>query len=350
MKKIIALIIVLAVIASIIFVLMNNKKNTELKAKSSEIQIDVPVTILNVLKEKAHKELSIIGMTAPSAEVNIIAEVTGKVIEIKPQIGDMVQKGATIAKIDDELKIAALKTATANFEKAKKDFDRYDQLLKEKSINEVQFEQVKLNYELSESQLIIAKKQLRDCNITAPFTGMITARPAEIGSVLTQQSANIVSMIDVNSMKVKLNVPEKDVFLMKIGDEVDVTTDVNDFKYKGKIRAIVAKGDEAHTYPVELVIPNNSSYPLKAGMFVKASFSKITKNETLLIPRASLVGSIKDAKVYVVDGEIARLKSIVVGGEFGTNLEIVSGLNENDKIVVNGQLNLVDGAKIRINK
>jgi RND family efflux transporter MFP subunit len=179
---------------------------------------------------------------------------------------------------------------------------------------------------------------------------MVIARPAEIGTVLTQQNQNIVSLIEVGTMKVKINVPEKDVFLMKVGDEVEVKTDMNQESYKGRIKAIVAKGDEAHTYPVEIAIQNKGSQQLKSGMFVRVNFSKIIKNEVLLIPRASLVGSVKDAKVYLVEGESVKLVPVIVGSEIGTNLEIVSGLSEGQNIVINGQLNLVDGSKIKIVK
>lgn len=350
MKKIIILIVILVVLAGMFAIMINNKKNNDTKAKSVEVMNDVPVSTTKVTKDKAQKELSIIGVTAPNAEVNVIAEVTGKVMEIKPQIGDIVSKGSVIAKIDDELKVASFNLAEANYEKAKKDMERYEVLYKEKSVNDVQYEQVKLNVKVTESQYIIAKKQLTDCKIIAPITGMVIARPAEIGTVLTQQNQNIVSLIEVGTMKVKINVPEKDVFLMKVGDEVEVKTDMNQESYKGRIKAIVAKGDEAHTYPVEIAIQNKGSQQLKSGMFVRVNFSKIIKNEVLLIPRASLVGSVKDAKVYLVEGESVKLVPVIVGSEIGTNLEIVSGLSEGQNIVINGQLNLVDGSKIKIVK
>ena len=81
-------------------------------------------------------------------------------------------------------------------------------------------------------------------------------------------------------------------------------------------------------------------------MFGRVEFTSIKKSESLIIPRESLLGSIKDAKVFIVESGIAKLKKVTIGNAFDKNLEVLSGLNGGDKIVVNGQNNLKDNDKV----
>ena len=85
-------------------------------------------------------------------------------------------------------------------------------------------------------------------------------------------------------------------------------------------------------------------------MFARVVFTKQNNQESLAIPRESLVGSIKDAYVYTVENKIAKLKNVVIGNTSGDFLEVLSGLKENDIVVVNGQNNLSDNSKVVIIK
>jgi multidrug efflux pump subunit AcrA (membrane-fusion protein) len=95
---------------------------------------------------------------------------------------------------------------------------------------------------------------------------------------------------------------------------------------------------------------NSREHPLKAGMFGRISFVSIAQGDALAIPREALVGSMKDPRVYVVDGPVARVRTIVVGGEEGTDLVVLSGLKGGESVVVNGQNNLKDSVAVQVLK
>jgi len=164
------------------------------------------------------------------------------------------------------------------------------------------------------------------------------------------QATQIANVVDITRLKVKVNVAEKDVIRLKAGEKVDVTTDVfPGAVFTGSIFSISSKGDEGHTYPVEVVL-NNSKQQIKAGMFGRVIFMPKTAGESIVIPRESIVGSVKDAALYVVNNNVAKLRSVVTGKEAGTNIEILSGLQEGELVVVNGQNNLSDNAPVIIRK
>lgn len=138
---------------------------------------------------------------------------------------------------------------------------------------------------------------------------------------------------------------------MKVGDKVEVTTDVYPgVKFLGRIRTISSKADDAHTYPVEIALNNAGEHPLKAGMFGQVSFFSGSINEVLTVPRGALVGSMKNPRVFVVEGTVARLRDISVGSEFGTQLTVLSGLKEGETVVLSGQNNLKDSVVVTIIK
>jgi len=163
------------------------------------------------------------------------------------------------------------------------------------------------------------------------------------------QATMVANIVDISKLKVKLNLAESDAFLTKAGDAVTVTVDVYPgVTFKGRVESVSSKGDDAHTYPVEISINNESAHPLKAGMFARVEFTSMKNRETIVIPRDALVGSVKEPQVFVVENGIAKLRNLTVGSESGIFVQVIQGLMEGETIVVNGQNNLVDNLKVEI--
>lgn len=350
MKKILATLIVLAVIAGIVGILLYNKSKKEKKVQKTEILTSIPVTVGDVTKERLEDKLTLVGTVSPYNEVTVASETQGKIVGVYFNIGDRVSAGKVLVKVDDEIRDATLKNAEANFEKAKKDLERFEGLYKQGSITEVQLETARLTYTQTESQYIIASRQLKDTRIVAPFSGIITGKMIELGTVVSNATP-IATLVNISMIKVKVSVPEKDVFKLKVGDVSDITTEVYpEVKFTGKIININSKGDESHTFPVEIQLSNSNANPLKAGMFVNVNFGTVEKGESIVIPRVALVGSVKNPQVYVVENNIARLRDIVTGISIGEKLEVLNGLTVGEIVVTNGQINLQDSISVITSK
>jgi RND family efflux transporter MFP subunit len=292
-----------------------------------------------------------VGNITANNDVNIISETAVKITAVFTKVGDYKQAGSVLFQVDDELKKAAFMSAEANFEKAKKDYERFLTLYQQKSVTDSQLDQAKLGAAMAEAQYIVAKRQLNDSQIKTPISGYVTARYVDIGSMVqgAPQPTLVANIVDISRLKVKLNLTERDAFLAKVGDQVSVSVDVYPgVIFKGRIESISSKGDDAHTYPVEISINNESTHPLKAGMFARVEFTSLRDRETIVIPRQSLVGSVKEPKVFVVENGIAKLRNLTVGNQSGIYVQILQGLMEGETIVVNGQNNLVDNLKVEI--
>lgn len=331
----------------ILAILFYNKSRSAAELRS-DILKDVPVNVASVTKRALQEKLSLVGTITANNDVNVVSETQGRVTAVHVKVGDYVTKGTALAHVDDELKQANFAAAEVSYEKAKKDFERYQSLLKKNTITQAQMDAARLTFKSAESQYTVARRQLNDTRITTPISGYVTARPVDVGAMV-QPGTSVANVVDISTLKVRLNVAEKDAFKLKAGDRVEVTTEVYPgVSFEGKITSVSAKGDEAHTYPIEVAIPNSREHPLKAGMFGRISFSSIAASAVLTIPREALVGSIKDPRVFVVDGNVARLRSIVVETAAGGSLGVREGLAEGERVVVNGQNNLRDSTSVLI--
>lgn len=350
--KIISISVVLLGV-SLGFIINGQAKSDSQTSTSGGISTAYSVSVVTASKQNVSDNFSLMGTIAANNDVVVMSETQGRVVKVNAQVGDYKTAGSVLVEVDDELKEANYKAAKLSYDKAKNDLDRYEALYKDKSISESQIEQARWSFQSAESQYIVARRQYRDTKITTPISGIVTARPVDIGSMLqgSPQPSIVANIVDISKLKVKINVAEKDVFKLKLGDNVEVTTDVYpDATFEGKVITISAKGDESHTYPVEVHIDNSKTHPLKAGMFSRANFTVKNKADYIVVPREAILGSLKEAQLYVVQNNVAKLRSIVVRRETGTNVEILNGLKEGDVVVVNGQNNLKDNAPVVIRK
>ncbi|MHB8906555.1 MAG: efflux RND transporter periplasmic adaptor subunit [Melioribacteraceae bacterium] len=346
-KLIVSVVVVLAIIIAVLF--MNKRKMAATTAGG--IKDVYYVSVGKAEKKNLTESLNMVGTITANDDVNIISEAAGKITGVFTKVGDYKQAGSVLFQVDGELKKAALMSAEANYEKAKKDYERFQTLYQQKSVTDSQLDQAKLGAAMAEAQYIVAKRQLNDTQIKTPISGYITARYVDLGSMVqgAPQATMVANIVDISKLKVKLNLAESDAFLTKAGDAVSVTVDVYPgVTFKGRVESVSSKGDEAHTYPVEISINNESAHPLKAGMFARVEFTSLKNRETIVIPRDALVGSVKEPQVFVVENGIAKLRNLTVGSESGIFVQVLQGLMEGETIVVNGQNNLVDNLKVEI--
>lgn len=320
------------------------KEDTEQSAMAT----DIPVSIMTVKKEKLESSLSLVGNINASADVNVIAETQGTVTAIFVKVGTPVKAGTVLIQVDDEIPRSTKAAAEINFQKAQRDFQRAEDLYQENSISVSQLDASRLAMKAAENQLDIARRQLDNTRIKSPIAGTVNARYVDRGTMV-QAGKAVANIVDISVLKVRVNVSEREAFQLKAGDRVEISTDVYPgTTFEGTLDNIASKADEAHTYPIEIVVRNTAQHPLKAGMFARIAFKSIAPTEALTIPRLALIGSIKDAQVFAVRGNLARLCAVVIGKQSADRLEVASGLAEGDTVVVSGQNNLVDRARVQI--
>lgn len=347
MKKIKVIGITAAALAAVIALLLHNKAQSTASVVNN-ISTKYAVTVAKAGERTLSETVSLTGVIAANRDVAVVSETQGRVTAVFSNVGDVKQSGSVLVQVDDELKKAAFDAAEVNYQKAKKDLERYESLYKDHTITDSQIESSRLAFKSAETQYIVARRQYRDTKITTPIAGVVASRAVEVGTTVAPGSV-VANIVDISKLKVKINVAESDAFKLKTGGKVRVFTDIYPATaFEGTVASISDKGDEAHTYPVEVTLANSREHPLKAGMFARVEFGRTSDAHGIVIPRDAIVGSVKNAQVYVVENDIARLRPVVVTNQAGTNVEIGSGLRAGETIVVNGQNNLKDNTPVTV--
>jgi RND family efflux transporter MFP subunit len=323
-----------------------SKREAELK--ESPMLSEVPVSVTLASRSTMERNLVLVGTTNARADVNVVSETQGVARAVYVKVGDGVPANSVLVQVDDEIPRSSKEAAEINFQKAQRDYERSEELYQENSISIAQLDASRLAMKSAENQLAIARRQLENTRIKTPIAGTVNALYVEKGTMV-QPGKAIANIVDINMLKVLVNVSEREAFQLKQGHRVEISTDVYPGAvFQGTIDNIASKADEAHTYALEIVLPNNPQTPLKAGMFARVAFTATPATDVLTIPRIALVGSIKDAQVYVVKQGIASRRAITVGSQSSELLEVLSGISEGDTIVTSGQNNLVDQARVTI--
>ncbi|MDP4201608.1 MAG: efflux RND transporter periplasmic adaptor subunit [Bacteroidota bacterium] len=340
--------ILMASIGMMAWTLISNKKELNSKKEEKTVESKIAVTVATAQNQELTNGLDLTGKTEAEQDVLVAAESAGRIVQMNCKLGDNVQKGMVLAKIDDTYKKLAYENALVNYNKQKEDNDRYAILRKGDAVSDTQLRDAKVEFQKAAIQLKQAKKELDDTRIIAPFSGTITTKQVEVGSYVNVGSS-IAGIANVAQLKVTLSVSESNAYLLHKGQVVGINSDIYpQMKFKGIITGISPQGSTSHTYPVEIRITNNNKNPLKAGTYVNVHVDMSKSVQALTIPRDAIISSIKEPSVYVITGDKVHLVRINTGRESNSSLEVLSGLHEGDKVVTNGQINLTEGARVSV--
>lgn len=341
-------IIALILIALITWRLVANKKHIDNeKAKTTAIkEIKIPVDYIIVSYQNLNDELIKTGTLLPYKEAAINAISGGKLVEVNFQLGSYVGQGQVLARVDNESMRLNLQQAQLQRDRAAKDVKRYKVLVEGNAAAQVNLDDAQLQLDNANAQINILKRQSTDNAIKAPISGEVVSKNVEQGEFVAPGSV-LGQIVDISRLKALVMVNEADVYDLRKGTTVKVTTDIYpDVVYEGIITFINQQADAAHNYQVEVTINNKSSNRLKAGTFVNVNFSKPFERAMMLVPRGAFIDGLKQPKVFVVRNGIARIQNVTIGRDMGQNVEIVNGINEGDHVIVNGQINLSDSSKV----
>lgn len=404
MKKVIFALVAILLTGWAGYTLFKNKKAIDEASQKKEVHPVIPVLIESVKKQTINSDFSYIGTFMPNKEVSIGAEGQGKLVKVMVKEGDFVKQGQILAKIDDELlqiklqaEQAALETQKAALEtalnaqttaqnsvvtartmlsKSQKDLERFENLQKENATTEMSVqnaklgvtqaenglnqaemgvkqavmgvEQARFGIKQAETQIASTQKMIEQTQLKAPISGVITAKMFDMGSMVGP-GASLGMVTDVSTLKLTVMIPESDILKFRDGQKVRIKTDIySDRSFDGTVSLISVKSDNAHSYKMEINVANNSDSPIKAGMYGRLTGETQGGLEGIFIPRSVLTGSIKEPKVFVVQGNKAVLKPIVLGLSSGDWLEVKEGLNEGEQLITTGQINLEDGTPVTI--
>lgn len=350
MKKVIISIIIIAIaLAGIMFVLNKNKAHNEEQTKVvAQKNSGVAVRTTNVDFQNLSIEYTTNGTFAPKQEAFISTETPGKVASVLVKEGSFVGAGQTLAIIKSDKQNVGVSNAQAVYNNAKAEVERFENAYASGGVTKQQLDQIKLQLENAKNNLKSAQISASDVNVKASFSGIVNKKMVEPG-VYVNPGQQMFEIVNVSTLKLKVNVDEKNIASIKIGQPVKITSAVlTDQSFEGIVTFIAPKADASLNFPVEIEIKNNANNDLKAGMYGTAIFGAEQSINALVIPRTAFVGNISSNLVFVAKDGKAYQTQVVVGRIFGDWVEIISGLEKGQTVITSGQINLSNETPIEV--
>lgn len=343
MKKITGILIVLVAVAGIGYLLYSNKANISRQAQEvAATGSDVKVRTMKVSLEQYSNEFTSNGVTKAKNELNFVSDVQGRVVKIFVENGAKVKKGDALLEIDKELLEADYKANKAAYDALVKDEQRFARSNQAGGVTSQQLDNIRTQLTAAESRLAVSAKRLADATVKAPMNGTVNARYCELGSLIAP-NAPLFDIVDDSRLKLTCNVPESRVRMLQAGQKVRLTGGTPQREFSGEISYIGIKNDRGLNYPVEILLDRDEN--LQIGMYLRTEF-QTSDNRGILVPRNAVVGSAKAANVYKVAGGKAVQQQVQLGDMAGDRIEILSGLEDGDVIVVAGLMNVADGTQV----
>lgn len=363
--------------------------------KGAEV-ITKPVAVVTVATGEVTRVNTITGKVAASMEVNVVPKLGGKVAEVQVQVGDRVQAGQVLVRLDTT-EIAAqvkqaeagLETARANLEQteqvkqavqvakaqhqaAKDNLERMEYLYGQGAISQAQLDGARTQFQVAEAQLAqaeanlkvadvaraqvlqaeaaleLARAQLNNSAITAPIGGVVSTRYIDPGE-MAAPTMPVVTIVQVDTVAIEASVTEDYINRLQVGQEVKTTIKVvQEEPFAGKVASVSPAADaRTRAYNIKIDLPNPEG-ALKPGMTAAIPLALESQRDVLVVPVQAVLDRGGKKVVFVVESGVAKQREVTVGLEGEKEVAITAGLSAGEQVVVSGQHLLSDGDRVTL--
>ncbi len=308
----------------------------------------VPVTLGEVTSRQFTDRVEAIGSARANESVTITAKVTDKISKIHFTDGQFVNKGDLLVELTNDEQAAQLAEAKADLDEARLQLKRVEELAGQGTIAASQVDEIRARANIASARLEGIVARLKDRVVRAPFSGVLGFRQVSPGTLVSPGTA-ITTLDDVSTLKLDFSVPEMFLGTVDVGDPVLAASPAyRDKNFEGVVAGIDSRVDEiTRSVTVRAVLPNKSG-ELRPGMLMTVELQTAAKT-SLSVPEAAVIPAGENAYVYVVgDDNVAKKRTIETGQRIDGTIEVISGLDNGERVVVLGLVRLRDGSQVSI--
>lgn len=348
MKKVLYIIIPLALIAIVVIKLKSNKEIVKDKVYQYDKEQAIHVQVDTIKSELIGAEFAYSGTFEPNKETKLSAEIQGKINDVLVDVGTFVTKGQSLIQLDNSLLKLQLQSAEVQVEGLEADVKRFTVLANADAVQGVQLEKAELGLKSAKVQRATLLEQINKTTIKAPFNGVVTAKLTEEGA-FAAPGVPLLQITDISVLKFTVNVSENDLSSFQLNQTFSINADAySDVLLSGKATMIGSKANMGSSFPVQFIVSNTSDLKIKSGMFGKVNLKSENQKTGIIIPASAIVGSSSQPQVYKVKNGKAILHNITIAQKIKNKTAVSKGLEEGDVIVTNGFINLFDNANVTV--
>ena len=307
----------------------------------------VPVEVYLAKMEKIDNILYAPGTVVPNEEVELKAEMAGRLVKLNLREGAAVTKGQLIAKINDKELQAQLAKLEFNAALVRNREERQKKLLKIEAISQEEYEIAMNSVSTSEADKDLIMAQLEKTEIRAPFSGTIGLKSISEGAYLSPGTP-VATLVQTNPVKIDFTIPEKYARDIRLGSTVRLGLDGDVTRYPARVVALDPKVDEnLRTQRVRAILPNPGKL-FVPGMFVKVQVDLSNNSTAIMIPTDAIVPVLKGKKVFVKKNGTAQEVMVTTGLRTDQKVQITEGLKTGDSLIVTGIMALKADAAVKV--
>jgi RND family efflux transporter MFP subunit len=354
----------------------------ELREQSAALSDDAPsVLVTQPKRTDKPQDLILPADVRARQETSLFPRANGYLKRVLVDIGDRVEAGQLLAEIEQPDVDADLNQAkasyalsNANLIKAQNDFElaqttlkRYEGFAQSGGVTQQQLDEKRAGFTQMQSALAAAQANVKVSDaaiqrltsmqafekVTAPFAGTITARNYDVGALMsatnTAQGRELFRIADVSTLRVYVNVPQTYATAVKTGQEAAlIVRNYGGQEFAGRVvRSAGALDPATRTLRYEIQVPNDKG-TLYAGMYGQAKLAVTQTQSPMVVPTSALVFDAQGTKVWTVEDGKAHARTVDVGRDFGTEVEIESGLKGDESVVTNPGDRLADNVQVHV--
>jgi membrane fusion protein (multidrug efflux system) len=306
----------------------------------------VSVQIERPKVETVEETVSAVGSVEANERVELKPEAPGIIDGIHFVEGSRVKQGDRLFTLDARKEAAAVAQSEAETSLARSSLERARQLAGTKAISQQELDQLASQLAVREAMTRVDQERLADREVIAPFAGVLGPRLISAGQYVNAGTPLVV-LVDDAKVKVRFRIPERQVGRVRAGQTGRLRVNAYpDQAFTGTVDLVSPEVDDTtRTAEIRLVVDNPEGR-LRPGLFARVDLVVGRRDQAVVLPESAVVPALDRYSVFTVDGERARKREVKLGVRLPGRVEIVSGLEAGQEVVVSGQQKLVDGSRI----
>ncbi len=341
------------------------------QARAREGEVRATTGAPTVFTERVSRDTGATALELPGSiaglhETGIYARTNGFVKSLRVDIGSVVRAGDTLALLDMPDVAEQLRQARASLEQveasatlARSTLARWRTMREKEVVTPQEFDERQAAANVAEANVRVARANVANLSevlrfgaLTAPFSGVVTSRTIDLGALVSAGAVTgnrpLLTLVQIDTLRVMLNVPQSAASQITVGQRADIAVrELGDSAFRGRVALTSRAIDATNRTLLTEVRVNNAGRRLMPGMFATVKLAIPAAGGGLRIPAIALIVRADGTQVArVVDGKVSMVP-ITLGRDYGTTLEVLSGVREGDALIVNPSEMLSDGMTVK---
>jgi membrane fusion protein (multidrug efflux system) len=314
---------------------------------------DVPpvnVTVMSVISQPEFADtFNLPAVIEPNRIVDISAEFEGRIEQIPVKEGDAVKSGDLLIQINADLIKPLYEVAQEQVKRDRIEFERMDNLVKDNATSKRDLDDARTKLAISEANLDEVSARLERTSIYSPTDGQLNDIIVEEGEYVPVGTP-VAEVVDNNTVKVVVDMPERDISFFSVGQTVEVFVNVKgrDTSMTGKISFINELADlQTRSTRVEISLDNEKRL-LRSGQIVLVRLTRQIIKDAIMIPLLAVIPMEDSKTVFVVNSDQAHRRQVDIGVIKGDHVLVKSGLKPGDRLIIAGHRFVAPGQKVKV--